>query len=418
MKKTLRFVFLSLAVLLAESCSDQPESRLISDTEKVIMTSPSAEDIFLYTPGICEGFDGRLIASVDFGGPGTYKLDGPKSDFGDYKEGNQIRVLLSDDKGETWRETPTRLPMMHEILFKAGDVLYMIGHSKRLLISRSNDNGETWSQPVTLRGDGRWHQSCCAVDVYEGYVTLVYEQWVSEPHPWPGVGPVLMKASVSEDLTDPSVWRFSPLWNPDPVMKEAALSGVTIRRNDFENMDGGSTSGILESNTVRVFNPESPFYDPSGKSVAILTRAETGFGDMGAVLKGVENEDGSLSIERFKGQGGDYLFLPIPGGCLKFHIVYDPETKLYWLLHSQVTGRMADRRRLALSYSKDLVRWTFAGLVAAGPSDNGSRHYATMCIYGNDLMIVSRSGDTNAKNAHDTNLTTFHRVPNFRDLVD
>ena len=40
-----------------------------------------------------------------------------------------------------------------------------------------------------------------------------------------------------------------------------------------------------------------------------------------------------------------------------------------------------------------------------------------MAIDGDDLVIVSRSGDEHARNAHDGNLVTFHRVRNFRSLV-
>jgi len=78
---------------------------------------------------------------------------------------------------------------------------------------------------------------------------------------------------------------------------------------------------------------------------------------------------------------------------------------------------MSNRRRLALSFSTDLVNWTYAGMVAVGPCDNGSRHYATMKIQGKDLIIVSRSGDSNASTAHNGNIVTFHRVKNFRKLV-
>ena len=98
-------------------------------------------------------------------------------------------------------------------------------------------------------------------------------------------------------------------------------------------------------------------------------------------------------------------------------MLYDPESQLYWLLHSQTDGRMNARRRLALSYSPDLLRWTFAGLVAVGPTDHSARHYATMLIDGDDLLIVSRSGDERARNAHDGNIVTFHRVRNFRSLI-
>lgn len=397
------------AGLLFSACSTPYNCGRLLAGEKVITTSPNPDSIYLYTPAIAEGFGGRFVVAVDYGGPGTYALDGPKSDFGDYKAGNQIRVLLSDDKGKTWRETPARIPMMHEILFKAGGSLYMIGHSGRLLITRSDDNGETWSEPAVLCPEPRWHQSCTAVDVYDGKVTLVYEKWVAEKHKWPGVGPVLMQAREDADLTDPSNWKFSELYNPDDDMEAARPSGIPV------NAPGAP--GMLETNVIRVHNPANPFYDATGKSVALLARASTGFPDIGVMLKGYEREDGSLAIGRFRKNEGEVYFVHIPGGDLKFHILYDPESRLYWLLHSQIDGRMNYRRRLALSYSPDLLRWTFAGLVAVGPTDHSARHYATMILDGDDLFIVSRSGDEKARTAHDGNIVTFHRVKDFRKLI-
>ena len=397
------------AGLLLSACSTPYNCGRLLAGEKVITTSPNPDSIYLYTPAIAEGFGGRFVVAVDYGGPGTYSLDGPKSDFGDYKAGNQIRVLLSDDKGKTWRETPARIPMMHEILFKAGGSLYMIGHSGRLLITRSDDNGETWSEPAVLCPEPRWHQSCTAVDVYDGKVTLVYEKWVAEKHKWPGVGPVLMQAREDADLTDPSNWKISELYNPDDDMEAARPSGIPV------NAPGAP--GMLETNVIRVHNPANPFYDATGKSVALLARASTGFPDIGVMLKGYEREDGSLAIGRFRKNEGEVYFVHIPGGDLKFHILYDPESRLYWLLHSQIDGRMNYRRRLALSYSPDLLRWTFAGLVAVGPTDHSARHYATMIQDGDDLFIVSRSGDERARTAHDGNIVTFHRIKDFRKLI-
>lgn len=397
------------AGLLLSACSTPYNCGRLLAGEKVLTTSPNPDSIYLYTPAIAEGFGGRFVVAVDYGGPGTYSLDGPKSDFGDYKAGNQIRVLLSDDKGRTWRETPARIPMMHEILFKAGGSLYMIGHSGRLLITRSDDNGETWSEPAVLCPEPRWHQSCTAVDVYDGKVTLVYEKWVAEKHKWPGVGPVLMQAREDADLTDPSNWKFSELYNPDDDMEAARPSGIPV------NAPGAP--GMLETNVIRVHNPANPFYDATGKSVALLARASTGFPDIGVMLKGYEREDGSLAIGRFRKNEGEVYFVHIPGGDLKFHILYDPESRLYWLLHSQIDGRMNYRRRLALSYSPDLLRWTFAGLVAVGPTDHSARHYATMIQDGDDLFIVSRSGDERARTAHDGNIVTFHRIKDFRKLI-
>ena len=396
------------ASVLASCRTDGKDSHVVA-SEVVIAESPAPDSVFLYTPGIVEGFDGRLVVSADYGGPGTSVLDGPRSDFGDYKSGNQIRVLLSDENGKTWRETSSRIPMMHEILFKAGKSLYMIGHSGRLLITRSDDNGETWSEPSVLCPEPRWHQSCTPVDIHDGKVTLVYEKWVSDGHPWPGVGPVLMQAKVDDDLTEASSWKFSDLYNPDEDMEASRPSGIPLT-------DPGK-AGILETNVIRVYDEKNPFYDPSGKSVVLMMRASVGLPDIGVMMRGVEKPDGSLAVEKLTKNGREMYFAHIPGADLKFYVVYDPESRLYWLLHSQMDGRMNYRRRLALSYSPDLLKWTFAGLVAVGPADNAARHYASMIIHGDDLLIVSRSGDERARNSHDGNLVTFHRVTDFRSLI-
>jgi hypothetical protein len=76
-----------------------------------------------------------------------------------------------------------------------------------------------------------------------------------------------------------------------------------------------------------------------------------------------------------------------------------------------------ERRRLQLHFSKNMIDWCFAGLVAAGPVEKASRHYAAMTVDGDDLLILSRSGDERAQTPHDGNLITFHRVRDFRALV-
>ena len=130
--------------------------------------------------------------------------------------------------------------------------------------------------------------------------------------------------------------------------------------------------------------------------------------------------------------GKKVLFLPMPGGQMKFYVKYDEQTKLYWLLSSQANDSMCrierlsddrynipcdQRDRLTLHFSKNMVDWVFAGLVDKGDSPKQSRHYGSMDIDGDDLVIVSRSGDTEAFSAHCGNMITFHRVKNFRDLI-
>jgi hypothetical protein len=76
-----------------------------------------------------------------------------------------------------------------------------------------------------------------------------------------------------------------------------------------------------------------------------------------------------------------------------------------------------ERQRLQLHFSKNLFDWCFAGIVADGGSAKQSRHYASMVIDGEDLYILSRSGNERAKSAHNGNLITFHKVENFRKLI-
>ena len=130
--------------------------------------------------------------------------------------------------------------------------------------------------------------------------------------------------------------------------------------------------------------------------------------------------------------GKKMLFIPLPGGQMRFHVVYDEATKLYWLLSTQATDSMTraellsedryglpdnERRRMQLHFSRNMVDWCFAGLVAVGPVEKASRHYASMIIDGDDLHVLSRSGDKNALNAHNGNLITFHTIQDFRKLV-
>jgi hypothetical protein len=76
-----------------------------------------------------------------------------------------------------------------------------------------------------------------------------------------------------------------------------------------------------------------------------------------------------------------------------------------------------ERNLLALHFSKNAVDWCFAGLVASVDDVGQSHHGGNMLIDGDDLVILMRTADANALNAHNSNLITFHRVKDFRSLV-
>jgi hypothetical protein len=162
-------------------------------------------------------------------------------------------------------------------------------------------------------------------------------------------------------------------------------------------------------------------------------RAHTGGTGFAAVAKVVEADDGAMTTQlETVPSGKKALYVPCPGGQMRFHVLYDEPTKLYWLLSSQATDSMTradrlpkerfnlpnnERHRLQLHFSRNMIDWCFAGLVAVGETPMQARHYASMIATDDDLLIVSRSGDQRAKSAHDGNMISFHVVRNFRKLV-
>jgi hypothetical protein len=162
-------------------------------------------------------------------------------------------------------------------------------------------------------------------------------------------------------------------------------------------------------------------------------RAHTGGTGYAAIAKVVENADGTMTTQVEQVPSGQrVLFVPCPGGQMRFHVLYDAQDKLYWLLSTLAWDSMThidklppdrynlpnnERQVLALHFSKNMIDWRMAGVVAQGNSAKESRHYASMVFDGDDLLVLSRSGDARAKSAHDGNLITFHRITNFRNLV-
>ena len=162
-------------------------------------------------------------------------------------------------------------------------------------------------------------------------------------------------------------------------------------------------------------------------------RMHTAMTNIAAVARGIRHNDGSLAIEPFSTPaGGKRLLVPFPGGHMRFHIVYDEQSRLYWLASTQATDSMIrpellgddryglpdnERHRLVLHFSRNLFDWCFAGVIAIGKTPRFSRHYPAMVIVDDDLLLLSRSSDERAPNPHDSNLLTLHRIRDFRKLA-
>ena len=409
--------------------------RPLADEFVVVCESPSPTNVFCYTPGLARLDSGRLVATMDFGGKGLKKGE-PRG-----------RTFVSDDRGKTWSPRVS-FPFGHARPFVAGKSLYVLGQSGDLMVIRSDDSGETWREPATLTDKQHWHQSACNVWYANGCVYLVMERRVSEKiQSWPvgELAPVLLKGKIDADLTQRESWTFAselsfhdtiPNIETDPAID---FFGVPFYPSAYPKgalpapKRNSAPIGWLETNVVQFSDPDHIWFDPKGKTFHLWARAHTGGTGYAAVAKVVENNDGTMttSLERVP-SGKAALFLPCPGGQMRFHVLYDAPTKLFWLLSSQATDSMTraerlpekrfnlpnnERHRLQLHFSKNMVDWCFAGLVATGATAGEARHYASMVIDGDNLCVLSRSGDSRAKSAHDGNLITFHTVRDFRKLV-
>jgi len=432
----LAFFLSAAAVLYAEDAAVGGPIRPLAQNHIVFDASPDPKNIPLYTPSILRLPSGRLVGASERAGQ-WQKLGNPNA-----------RIQTSDDGGKTWTLRATAR-MTHGRLFQAGKSVYYLGHANDLQVMRSDDDGLTWTQPARLTQGQEWHASATNTWHANGNVYLVMERVTSKDIKQFYAGllaPVLMRAKETDDLTKPESWTYaSELVFADiiPGYRQNDLQmdyfGVPFFKQTYPDTNWLAPKrpmppmGWLEANVVQITDPAHYWYDPTGHTFYVFMRSHTGGTGYAALAKVVEKPDGTMTTSLVEAPSGKkMLFLPFPGGHMRFHIVYDPQDKLYWMLGTQATDSMVrpeamdpkrfdlpnnERQRLVLYFSKNMVDWCFAGLVAVGPLYNGSRHYASMDIDGNDLVILSRSGDENAKSAHNGNFITFHRIKNFRELV-
>jgi hypothetical protein len=181
-------------------------------------------------------------------------------------EGLSCRVMTSDNGDEQW-DTRADLDLYHARPFEAGGNLYVMGHRGDLRISRSTDNGESWSAVSFLTEGEFWHQAPANVWYANGCVYLVMERRQdNEVEGWypSELQPILMRARVTDDLTQSEAWTMAVTPTFHDEVSDQGFDGfgipfypgkyLEVWKNQEANRHAAPI-GWLETNVVQILDP-------------------------------------------------------------------------------------------------------------------------------------------------------------------
>jgi hypothetical protein len=302
------------------------------------------------------------------------------------------RVFRSTDKGATWTVTGTLSGMKRGSLFVSGTSLYLMGfltdngnsstYPADAVIRRSNDGGRTWTSPTSsstgLLGNGGGGTPHAPVE-YGGRL------WIAQG------GKRVRSIVVGADPLVRANWTRSdnaftddgPFYTPDLVISEAQI------------MAAPHTGVVLMPKVQRL-------------NTGVLLRPSAN----PAVMAPVTDDD----------------WISLPGGEKKFGVRYDPTSGLFVALTNPVLpahlGYLPNQPELvrntaAMFTSRDLKTWdTRQIFLYSANIAYEAFQYLQFDYDGDDLVVASRTafdiGGNKPPRGHDSNLTTFHRIADFR----
>ena len=336
----------------------------------------------LCSPSLVRHPDGFLLASMD-----VFSGEHPQ---------NLTLIYRSDDDGKTWHYVSELMPCFWGKMFIHKGILYMLAVSTEygdLLIGKSEDGGKTFSSPVALlrgangkKGYAGVHKNPQNVVYHNGrlYNTLEWGSWLDKGY---FHGAMVMSCSEDADLLDPSNWSFTPPVVHDPNWEGAAPDGRH-----------GNIEGTL------VIAPDGKLYN--------YMRYQTQLEKKILVFSIPDDPDAPIEYSHA---------VAFPGNLSKFMIKYDSVSKKYFSIVSRrIDEPKTARNLLSLIASSDLTHWELVCDLIDRRHDDPQMvgfQYIDFEIEGDDIIYLSRTAMNQAKNYHDANYSTFHRVENFRELL-
>jgi hypothetical protein len=374
---------------------ENPNVSPLAQDYVIVERTPNIESHYIHDPGMTRLTNGHLFVATC----ARTRLRDKHNDF--------TFLSLSVDGGNQWESLGT-IPFPDATAIVHGSSLYIMGQyrqGKDWLIMRSDDEGRTWTDPVTLFKGKYWNCQSSMV-LRNGHLYWAMNEMT---HGW--YTHVAVACDLSRGLLSPSSWRMSNTVEPPfPDLCSPMPRG--------KNWKGQCRPGglvCLEPNVVQV-----------GDRLMAISRgviSSYNTANMGVIFD-ITDKEGQLRLEFTQ-------FYPLPGGQCKFFIIHDKVSKLFFMLSNLVTdsqdslnmkkkpvygGTGNERRMLFLFYSRDALNWFPAGCVAKMPEMDQSFMYPSAVIDGNDLALISRTSK-NGKNQHDADLCTFHRIRDFRKLA-
>ena len=113
--------------------------------------------------------------------------------------------------------------------------------------------------------------------------------------------------------------------------------------------------------------------------------------------------------------------IKLPGNNVKFIIRFDPVSGKYYTIICRITdaSKRYARTLVSLMVSEDMEHWDLVQDIIDGQEEDPQKvgfQYAYWLMEGDDIIFLSRTSMNNARNYHDSNYQTFHRIKNFRSL--
>lgn len=337
------------------------------------------------------------------------------------------KVFRSTDQGATWAQVATMSRLSRASFFTHNGVAYCLGTGRidgstasHIVIRKSTDNGRTWTAGPSTTSDPGYIRSG---DTGTPSTAVIHENRV-----WVGRSTLALSGDLTRDLMTPAAWTLhnntqnAPQTEPRPAYRDAwpAYNDQTyaIWSNESQIVASPTTGVVLlpkiEMQPVTAGTTSVPHY-------AYIPHT---------ALHRIPSATDAVQIDPAN------LFVPLPGTEKKFGATYDPATGKFYALTNTVLPAFETHQDLkhegfykpqltrntgTLFSSRDLVHWDMEKIFIH--SDNVAHdawQYFNFVVHGDHLLIASRTAFKTAQDNYDTprghesNLLTFHRIPNYR----